>query len=69
MCSEVSLVAVANKAEVCYALAVFILLQWQVVGWLEQGRFCAKLGETRQMLPEMFGTFAMKSQNGQSNTP
>jgi hypothetical protein len=36
--------------------------------WLEQGKFCAKLGDTLKMLTEMFGTFAMKSQNWQSNT-
>lgn len=36
--------------------------------WLEQGSFCAKLGETLQILTETFSTFAMKIQNVQSNT-
>jgi len=35
---------------------------------LEQGKFYAKLGDTLQMLTEAFSTFAMKSQNGQSDT-
>jgi hypothetical protein len=45
---------------------IFYILTVVSGWWLEQGKFCAKLGEFLQMLTEMFGTFAMKSQNVQS---